>query len=141
MVRGISVKSMARKGRLEAAGDEVRVIGGRVPQRGMVRGREPEEEEEEVREVEAGQGGDQVEAERSGDQVEVSVEAEGEEAGGTMEVEEAGALVDTEAVDRQVGVVNMEVVWRWLYDRGVDLERYHIAETGAAGEGNIRRRR
>ena len=114
MVRGVSVKSVARKGRLEEAGNEVRVIGGRVSRREMVVGREPEEAEEGVREVESSQGGDQVEAEESGEQVEGSVEEEREEAGGVVEAEEAVA----ETVDRQVGAVNMELVWRWLYDRG-----------------------
>ena len=113
MVRGVSVKSVARKGRLEEAGNEVRVIGGRVSRREMVVGREPEEAEEGVREVESSQGGDQMEAE-SGEQVGGSVEEEREEAGGVAEAEEAVA----ETVDRQMAVVNMEVVWRWLYDRG-----------------------
>ena len=117
MVRGVSVKSVARKGRLEEAGNEVRVIGGRVSRREMVVGREPEEVEEGAREVESSQGGDQMEAE-SGEQVGGSVggsvEEEREEAGGVAEAEEAVA----ETVDRQMAVVNMEVVWRWLYDRG-----------------------
>ena len=118
MVRGVSVKSVARKGRLEEAGNEVRVIGGRVSRREMVVGREPEEAEEGVREVESSQGGDQVEAEESGEQVEGSVVEEREEAGGVVEAEEAVAFVNAETVDRQVGAVNMELVWRWLYDRG-----------------------
>ena len=113
MVRGISVKSVARKGRLEEAGNEVRVIGGQVSRREMVVGREPEEVEEGAREVESSQGGDQMEAE-SGEQVRGSVEEEREVAGGVVEAEEAVA----ETVDRQMAVVNMEVVWRWLYDRG-----------------------
>ena len=81
MVRGISVKSVARKGRLEEVRNEVRVIGGRVSWKEMVVGREPEEAEEGVREVESSQGGDQMEAEESGEQVGGSIEEEREEAG------------------------------------------------------------
>ena len=32
------------------------------------------------------------------------------------------------AVDMYGGSVNMQIVWRWMYDRRVDLESYQIAE-------------